>query len=204
VWDRLYRTPTSTTSSCQGITTASTTLHSAQYAESVSFAPPQQVDYCVDNGWVPCLEFSPAEIAYIDSPSTTRFGAVSANYYDNRYWTLWKLPMFGCTDADQVLKEINNCTKAFPDAYVRMVAFDSSRQVQVMGFLVQVRSPHLATLHWRCPLQSPLINAACDHLPLSAHRVQPMWWNTHAVHAADSSMVHGAITWHPGSMGNAL
>jgi ribulose bisphosphate carboxylase small subunit len=24
------------------------------------------------------------------------------NYFDNRYWTLWKLPMFGCTDPVQV------------------------------------------------------------------------------------------------------
>jgi hypothetical protein len=50
---------------------------------------------------------------------------------------MWKLPMFGCTDADQVLKEVNNCTKAFPNAYVRLIAFDNVRQVQVMSFLVQ-------------------------------------------------------------------
>lgn len=24
------------------------------------------------------------------------------NYFDNRYWTMWKLPMFGCTDPVQV------------------------------------------------------------------------------------------------------
>jgi hypothetical protein len=24
------------------------------------------------------------------------------NYADNRYWTMWKLPMFGCTDPTQV------------------------------------------------------------------------------------------------------
>lgn len=44
--------------------------------------------------------------------------------------------MFGCTDGSQVLKEVDACTKAFPDAYVRLVAFDASRQVQVAGFLV--------------------------------------------------------------------
>lgn len=27
---------------------------------------------------------------------------VLQNYYDNRYWTMWKLPMFGCTDPVQV------------------------------------------------------------------------------------------------------
>ncbi len=58
-------------------------------------------------------------------------------YYDNRYWTMWKLPMFGCRDPMQVLREIVACTKAFPDAYVRLVAFDNVKQVQIMGFLVQ-------------------------------------------------------------------
>ena len=37
----------------------------------------------------------------------------------------------------QVLREIVACTKAFPDAYVRLVAFDNVKQVQIMGFLVQ-------------------------------------------------------------------
>lgn len=58
-------------------------------------------------------------------------------YQDNRYWTMWKLPMFGCRDPMQVLREIVACTKAFPDAYVRLVAFDNVKQVQIMGFLVQ-------------------------------------------------------------------
>ena len=53
-----------------------------------------------------------------------------------RYWTMYKLPMFGCTDPSQVLTEIENCTKSFPDAYIRLVAFDSYRQVQCAGFLV--------------------------------------------------------------------
>ncbi len=49
---------------------------------------------------------------------------------------MWKLPMFGCTDASQVLKEINACTKAFPDSYIRMVGFCSRRQMQITGLLV--------------------------------------------------------------------
>ena len=49
---------------------------------------------------------------------------------------MYKLPMFGCTDSSQVLKEIENAKKAFPDAYIRIVAFDNVRQVQVGGFLV--------------------------------------------------------------------
>jgi hypothetical protein len=41
--------------------------------------------------------------------------------------------MFGCTDPSQVLREIQSCERAFPDAYVRLVAFDPIRQVQVAG-----------------------------------------------------------------------
>jgi len=39
-------------------------------------------------------------------------------------------------DGAQVLKEIEACTKAFPNSYIRLVAFDRARQVQISGFLV--------------------------------------------------------------------
>lgn len=35
-----------------------------------------------------------------------------------------------------MLREIDNATKAFPNAYIRMCAFDASRQVQVASMLV--------------------------------------------------------------------
>jgi ribulose-bisphosphate carboxylase small chain len=35
-----------------------------------------------------------------------------------------------------VLKEIEAASKAYPDAYVRMCAFDASKQVQVASMLV--------------------------------------------------------------------
>ena len=50
---------------------------------------------------------------------------------------MWKLPMFGCTDASQVQAEVAACAKALPAAYIRVAAFDSVRQVQVASFLVQ-------------------------------------------------------------------
>jgi len=112
--------------------------------ETFSFLPPltdaeiaRQVDYIVRNGWTPCLEFAGANEAYASNESCARMtGNAKVLYYDNRYWTLWKLPMFGCTDGNQVLVEVQNCRRAFPDAYIRLVGFDSVRQVQVAGFLV--------------------------------------------------------------------
>jgi ribulose-bisphosphate carboxylase small chain len=114
-----------------------------KYFETFSYLPPlsddqiaRQVDYIVNNGWTPCLEFSEPEIAYTANTNTIRFGNASCGYYDNRYWTMWKLPMFGCSDPVQVLREIDAATRAFPNAYIRMCAFDAVRQVQVASMLV--------------------------------------------------------------------
>jgi ribulose-bisphosphate carboxylase small chain len=62
--------------------------------------------------------------------------ALLQNYYDNRYWTMWKLPMFGCADPNQVLSEVQACKRAFNNSYVRLVAFDNIAQCQTISFLV--------------------------------------------------------------------
>ena len=113
-----------------------------KFFETFSYLPPlddaaiaKQVDYITRNGWVPGLEFADPEIAYVADTNAQRIKITNC-YQDNRYWTMYKLPMFGCTDSSQVLKEIGNATKAFPDAYIRLVAFDPDRQVQTAGMLV--------------------------------------------------------------------
>ena len=62
--------------------------------------------------------------------------SVNTNYYDNRYWVMWKLPMYGCQDPSEVLAEVKACVKAFPDCYVRCAGFDNIKQVQCHSFLV--------------------------------------------------------------------
>ncbi len=56
--------------------------------------------------------------------------------YDH-YWTLWKLPLFGIDEPDAVLGELAECTRAHPDAYVRINGYDSLRQGQVASFVVR-------------------------------------------------------------------
>jgi len=114
-----------------------------KYFETFSYLPPlsddeiaKQVDYIVNNGFIPTLEFAESSQAYVQLNANASFGTGEPGYYDNRYWTMWKLPMFGCTDPSQVLKEIRACEDAFPNSYVRIVAFDNVRQVQCAGFLV--------------------------------------------------------------------
>ena len=63
--------------------------------------------------------------------------ALGPGYYHNRYWNMWKLPLFGCTDGTQVISEIKECLQTYPDVTVRVIAFDRQRQVQVAGFIVQ-------------------------------------------------------------------
>ncbi|KAE9449454.1 hypothetical protein C3L33_18655, partial [Rhododendron williamsianum] len=95
--------------------------------ETLSYLPPltreqllKEVDYLIKNGWKPFVH---------------RTYHASPGYYDGRYWTMWKLPMFGCTDSTQVLNEVDECVKEYPDAYVRIIGFDNVRQVQCISFI---------------------------------------------------------------------
>ncbi|WP_395701325.1 ribulose bisphosphate carboxylase small subunit [Aquabacterium sp.] len=61
----------------------------------------------------------------------------------NTYWEMFGMPMFDLQDAAGVMLELNQCRSTFPQAYVRLMAFDSTRGVEsiAMSFIVQ-RPPH--------------------------------------------------------------
>merc|ERR1711990_181459 len=108
--------------------------------ECLSYLPPlsdadiaKQVDYLVANGWSPCIEFASQEEA-----DTNQLFFAGPALYENRYWTMWKLPMFGCQSGEEVLAEINECQKEYPGYRVRVVGFDRIRQVQMAGFIVRI------------------------------------------------------------------
>ncbi|XXG83777.1 hypothetical protein AAC387_Pa10g1458 [Persea americana] len=103
--------------------------------ETLSYLPPlspeqlaSEVDYLLRMGWVPCLEFDKIGFVYRENHR-------SPGYYDGRYWTMWKLPMFGCTDSTQVLKEVEECKKFYPNYFIRIIGFDNKRQVQCISFI---------------------------------------------------------------------
>jgi ribulose-bisphosphate carboxylase small chain len=56
----------------------------------------------------------------------------------NTYWEMFGMPMFDLQDAAGVLMEVNNCRKTFPNLYIRLMAFDSTRGVEsiAMSFIV--------------------------------------------------------------------
>jgi len=111
--------------------------YNAKKYEALSYLPQlsnddimKQIRYMLANNWSPALEFSDDGDSYLN----TRMGP---GYYDNRYWSMYKLPMFGCTDPSEVVREIENCKREFPNAMVRLMAFDSRRQVQAQSFVVR-------------------------------------------------------------------
>jgi len=56
----------------------------------------------------------------------------------NTYWEMYGMPMFDLNDAAGVLAEVNACRQTFPEYYIRLMAFDSSRGVEsiAMSFIV--------------------------------------------------------------------
>ncbi|XP_042513569.1 ribulose bisphosphate carboxylase small subunit, chloroplastic-like [Macadamia integrifolia] len=96
----------------------------------------KEIDYLLRKKWVPCLEFE------LEHGFVYRQYHNSPGYYDGRYWTMWKLPMFGCTDSSQVLAELEEVKKAYPKSFVRIIGFDNVRQVQCISFLAY-KSPAL-------------------------------------------------------------
>ena len=86
----------------------------------MSFLPPlndyeiaKQVAYLVNNGWIPCVEFAaPTEGFAIGGNAASVLGP---GYYDNRYWTMYKLPMYGCTNPEQELQDYLSRLAGFED-----------------------------------------------------------------------------------------
>ena len=80
-----------------------------------------QIEYCLQNGWAVSIE-------YTDDPHPR-----------NIYWEMWGLPLFDLAEPDGVIAQINECRAAYPEHYVRVLAYDASlgKQTTAMSFLVQ-------------------------------------------------------------------
>jgi ribulose-bisphosphate carboxylase small chain len=53
------------------------------------------------------------------------------------------MPMFDLRDAAGVMAELKDCRKSFPDHYIRLMAFDSTRGIEsiAMSFIVNRPAP---------------------------------------------------------------
>jgi len=70
----------------------------------------QQIQYIVDQGWNPSIEHTEPEHAL------------------GSYWYMWKLPLFGETDVDAILKELEACHTAHPKNHIRLLGLDNFAQ----------------------------------------------------------------------------
>ncbi|RJQ46737.1 MAG: ribulose bisphosphate carboxylase small subunit [Gammaproteobacteria bacterium] len=79
-----------------------------------------QIKYALNHNWAVGVE-------YTDDPHPR-----------NTYWEMYGMPMFDLKDPAGILLEINNCRKTFPNHYIRVTAFDSTRGVESprMSYLV--------------------------------------------------------------------
>ena len=82
-----------------------------------------QIQYGLDKGYAWSIE-------YTDDPHPR-----------NTYWEMYGMPMFDLRDAAGVLLELNACRATFPNHYVRLMAFDSTRGVESIAMSLVVNRP---------------------------------------------------------------
>jgi len=68
-----------------------------------------QIKFALKNGWA-------VNVEYTDDPHPR-----------NTYWEMFGMPMFDLKDPAGIMVEIANCRKTFPNHYIRVTAFDSTR-----------------------------------------------------------------------------
>ena len=82
-----------------------------------------QLNYALKNKWAIGIE-------YTDDPHPR-----------NTYWEMFGNPMFDLKDPAGILMEINNCRKTFPNHYIRVTAFDSTRGAESPSMSYIVNRP---------------------------------------------------------------
>ncbi|MES2354292.1 MAG: ribulose bisphosphate carboxylase small subunit [Pseudomonadota bacterium] len=82
-----------------------------------------QIQYALNQGWSCSVE-------YTDDPHPR-----------NSYWEMFGHPMFDLKDAAGIMMEVNNCRKTFPNHYVKINAFDSTRAIESIRLSFIVNRP---------------------------------------------------------------
>jgi len=83
----------------------------------------KQVEWIVRHGWNPAIEHTEPQFA------------------GSNYWYMWKLPMFGESDVDAILAELDACHEANPANHVRLIGYDNFTQSQGANMVVYRGTP---------------------------------------------------------------
>ena len=82
-----------------------------------------QVEYCLAQGWALSIE-------YTDDPHPR-----------NSYWEMFGQPMFDLRDAAGVMTELEDARRTFPEQYIKLTAFDSTRGFETIRLSFIVNRP---------------------------------------------------------------
>jgi ribulose-bisphosphate carboxylase small chain len=81
-----------------------------------------QIKYALRHGWAMSIEYT-----YDAHPR-------------NSYWEMWGLPVFDTKeeDSENVLREVRAAREAFPEHYIKLIAYDPTytRQTTALSFIV--------------------------------------------------------------------
>ena len=78
----------------------------------------KQVEWIVQNGWNPGIEH------------------IEPKFAKSNYWYMWKLPMFGEDNVDNILNEAKKAHEAYPEHHVKVIGYDPYKQSQGTAFVV--------------------------------------------------------------------
>lgn len=82
-----------------------------------------QMEYALQQGWSLSVE-------YTDDPHPR-----------NCYWEMFGTPMFDLRDAAGAMLELQECRKTFPNHYIKINAFDSTRGIESVRLSFIVNRP---------------------------------------------------------------
>jgi ribulose-bisphosphate carboxylase small chain len=84
-----------------------------------------QIRYCVSHGWAMSIE-------YTDDPHPR-----------NAYWEMWGLPAFDTKveDTENILREVRAAREAFPEHYIKLIAYDPTLGRQTTALAIIVNRP---------------------------------------------------------------
>jgi len=98
-----------------------------------------QIKYAVSHGWAISIEYT------------------QDVHPRNAYWELWGLPAFDTKveDTENIMREVRAAREAFPEHYIKVIAYDPTRGRQTTALAFIVNRPSVETSFHLDRIQGP-------------------------------------------------